>query len=397
MKVLHSSSLAVSAGGPAMSTYLTLRGLRGLGVEAEVIQHPLRAGDVNRGEDVPIHYTGRVWLPKLNWVPGMKRQIEALGHYDVYHAQGVWQWQTYALVDAARQQQSPYLITPRGMLYPQDIAKASTRFKRWSLRWRLLRDLNRAACVHVTCQEERRHCRDLGVTSPIAVIPNPVDCDVALYEKDDATFRIGYMGRLSPRKHVEWLIRAVAALSAEAADVELLIIGGGEAAYERSLRDEVQRLGLKRVHFTGMLHGEVRDRALSSCSLLVLPSEFENLGNVIMEALVRGIPCVATKGSPWEELETHRCGWWVDFDQTAITDAVRRARHTAPETLRQMGLNGRKLMMQRYSVPAVARQMLQLYQWVLGEGAKPDFVYMSLQTDVISYGSAAARGGIKNR
>ena len=44
-----------------------------------------------------------------------------------------------------------------------------------SLKIRLLDDLNRAACVHVTCEEEMNHCRNLGVTSPIAIVPNPVE------------------------------------------------------------------------------------------------------------------------------------------------------------------------------------------------------------------------------
>lgn len=378
MRVLHSGTLAASAGGPAQSAFLTLKGLNRMGVEAEIIQYPLAEGDVSRGDGFPIHVTQPIRFWKLGWVPSMTQQILSLGPYDVYHAQGVWLWNTYALVDAARQQRRPYLITPRGMLYPQDIAKASTFFKKLSLRWRLMDDLNRAACVHVTCAEEMRHCRNLGVTSPIAVIPNPVEVCEPPVRKADPTFRVGYLGRLSRRKYVEKLLYAMAALGAEGADAELLIIGGGEPDYEQFLRQEVSRLGLARVvRFTGFLNGEARDEALSSCSVLVLPSEFENLGNVIMEALVRGIPCIATKGSPWQELELCHCGWWVDFDQAAITTAIRQAMLTPPDELERMGANGRRLMTERYSVDSIARQMNALYEWILGRHKKPDFVFES--------------------
>lgn len=376
MKVLHSGILAASYGGPALSTSLTLQGLCALGVEAELIQYPLKENDVNRGEGFPIHYSKRVLVPKLGWVPSMERQIERLGTFDVYHAQGVWMWHTYALVDAARRLGRPYVITPRGMLYPQDIAKASTTFKRLSLRWRLLEDLNRAACVQVTCEEEMRHCRDLGVTSPIAVIPNPIEICSSDQMKQDQTFRVGYLGRLQKRKNVQSLLYAFATLGQEAAEAELLIIGGGEAEYEQFLQAETERLGLKNVRFAGFLNGEARDEALASCSVLVLPSEFENLGNVIMEALVRRIPCIATKGSPWQELETWNCGWWVDFDQKAITEAIREALHTPEEKLKIMGNNGRRLMEERYEVTSIARRMKWLYEWILGQAEKPDFVYM---------------------
>lgn len=60
------------------------------------------------------------------------------------------------------------------MLYPQDINKSNKLFKILSLKFRLLNDLNNAACIQVTCKEEMEHCRKLGITSPIAIIPNPI-------------------------------------------------------------------------------------------------------------------------------------------------------------------------------------------------------------------------------
>lgn len=376
MKILHSGTLAASAGGPAMSTYLTLKGLRNMDVDAEIIQFPLGEGDTLRGSGVPVHYTTYPSEKKLAYTPSLKKDIKALGTYDIYHAQGIWQYPTYALVDVARECGRPYLITPRGMLYPQDIAKSNTFFKKLSLCIRLLRDLNRAACVQVTCDEEMAHCRAVGVKSPIAVIPNPVEIKEYPQKKKDDVFRLGYLGRLSPRKNVEGLIRAFAELGDVAKSAELLIIGGGDNEYERFLCSEVERLHLQNVRFTGFLSGEAKDEALASCSVLAMPSEFENLGNVILEGLVRGIPCIATKGSPWSELEARKCGWWVDYSQEAITDAVHTAISTPSDELERMGSNGRLLMEQRYSVEAVANEFLQLYRWILGQGDKPAFVYM---------------------
>lgn len=376
MKILHSGTLDVKAGGPAMSTYLTLKGLRDSGVEAEIIQFPLQEGSRLRGEVVPVHYSPAPIVPKIGYAPRLRKDIRALGEYDIYHAQGVWLYNTYAIVDEARRAGKPYLITPRGMLYPQDIAKSSTIFKKLSLRLRLLDDLNRAACVQVTCDDEMRHCRDLGVTSPIAIIPNPVEIKDYPYQKEDDVFRLGYLGRLSPRKNVEALIRAFAALGDEAKDAELLIIGGGDDEYESRLKNEVTQLRLRNVRFAGFLSGEEKDRAIASCSMLAMPSEFENLGNVILEGLVRRIPCIATKGSPWRELETEHCGWWVDFSQDAITEAVRQALHTPHDELCRMGDNGRHLMEIRYSVEAVAADFVKLYSWILKQEDKPDFVYL---------------------
>lgn len=374
MKVLHSGSLYSVLGGPSMSTYLTLKGLRSVSVDAEIMMYSFPELGQLRGDDVPVHFAKRPWDKKLLFSNKLKSEILALGEYDIYHAQGIWQWQTYAIVDASKKVHKPYLITPRGMLYPQDIAKASSAFKKFSLKWRLMNDLNNAACVHVTCKDEMLHCRNLGVTSPIAIIPNPVEIKDYDEKKKDEIFRIGYLGRLSRRKNVEGLIRAFINLGDKAKDAELLIIGGGDDNYEAELKALVAENGLKNVVFAGFLNGKEKDEALASCSVLAMPSEFENLGNVILEGLVRRIPCIATTGSPWEELNTEHCGWWVPYTQKDITDAVEKALNTSKEDLSVMGENGRRLIERRYSVEAVAKKMKALYEWIMG-GVKPVFVF----------------------
>ena len=375
MKVLHSGTLVASSGGPAMSTYLTIKGLRQLGVDTQIIRIKPLDGEILRGDDVPMHIIESTPRTALGYAHSYKRDVIKAGEFDIYHAQGVWLWNTYAMVDAARKLGKPYLITPRGMLYPQDIAKSNSYIKKLSLRWRLLDDLNQAACVHVTCKEEMRHCRNLGVTAPIAIIPNPVEIIDFIYKKQDDVRRVGFLGRLSPRKNVEGLIRAFADLGSNAKNAELLVIGGGEKSYERFLRNEVERLQLKNVRFAGFLSNAEKDLAIASCSVLAMPSEFENLGNVVLEGLVRGIPCIATQGSPWEELNTHHCGWWVPYCQEEITHALRLAINSTNNELKIMGQNGRKLMEDLYSLEAIAQKMKNLYEWILKKEDKPDFVY----------------------
>lgn len=373
MKVLHFGTLEAIQGGPAMSTYLTLHGLREQGIDAQLAMYEIPKDHKLRGYDVPITWCKAPWEHKFGYSPKLKREISSVNDVDIYHAQGVWQYPTYAICDVAKAKRKPYLITPRGMLYPQDIAKSNTAFKRLSLRWRLLKDLNNAACVHVTCDDEMKHCRELGVKSPIAIIPNPVEVKKYMPQKYDGKFRLGYMGRLSPRKNVESLIRTFA--NPQLKDAELIIIGGGDKQYEKFLRNEVSRLKLSNVVFKGFLTGKEKDEVLSTISVLAMPSSFENLGNVILEALVRGIPCIATKGAPWKDLVDNNCGWWVDYDQKEIEQAVVKAAKTNVQQLRAMGENGKKLIKDRYSVQSVAIAMKKLYDWIVSSNNKPDFVY----------------------
>lgn len=376
MKVLYTGTLDVNAGGPAFSTYNTMRGLNAIGVDTHVLMYELGVGGNLIGNDVPIHFAKKPIEQIFSYSHSYKKEIESCGDFDVYQAQGVWQYNTYALVDVARKRGKPYIITPRGMLYPQDIAKSKSWFKKMSLKIRLLDDLNRAACVHVTCEDEMNHCRNLGVTSPIAIVPNPVEIKEYPNAKKDDVFRLGYLGRISRRKNVEGLIYAWSELGDKVKEnAELLIIGGGDEEYMAFLKNEVARLNLSNVRFTGFISGQEKEDALSSLSVLAMPSEFENFGNVIVEGLVRGIPCIATTGAPWKDLEDYQCGWWVEYNQTAITKAVQSALETPVDELYAMGVRGKKLMKDKYSIEAVAKQMKEVYEWLLGRSEKPDFVH----------------------
>lgn len=154
----------------------------------------------------------------------------------------------------------------------------------------------------------------------------------------------------------------------------MLIIGGGDDKYEEFLKAEVKRLNLNNVRFTGFLSGKEKDEAIASISVLAMPSEFENLGNVILEGLIRSIPCIATKGSPWEELNTHQCGWWVEYKQKAITEAIQQA--ILSTKLNEMGERGRLLIKENYSVEAIAEKMKSIYEWILSSQNKPHFLYI---------------------
>jgi len=187
--------------------------------------------------------------------------------------------------------------------------------------------------------------------------------------------RVGYLGRVHPRKNIERLLYVWDKLKLNQTDAELVIIGDGDSAYMDFLKSEKERLHLQNVVFTGFLSGEAKETAISSLSYLVVPSDFENFGMIIPEALVKGIPVIASKGTPWEELNTHRCGWWVENDVDTLAETLQRALDTPENERIEMGRRGRELVQNNYSVETVAKKMLRLYEWILGGGEKPEFVY----------------------
>ena len=377
MRILHSGSLDVKSGGPALSTYLTIKGLRNTGVDVEMVMPPLGEEGKLIADDVNLHYTAPVKNSRMEYMPRMNQLLKELPQYDLYHVQGLWLWLGHSVASYARKQKKPYVITLRGMLYPQALAH-STLIKKISLALYQRNDLRRAACIQATCKEEMNYYRELGFTNPVAILPNPIEVD-GIIERPippKTKLRIGYLGRIHPRKRIERLIYAFDALRDELDNAELLIIGAGDKRYEQFLREEVVRLNLHNVRFAGFLTGEEKDKAILSLSYLVVPSDFENFGNIVTETLVRGVPVIASKGMPWQELEEYRCGWWIENDQETINHTLHNAINLPELERLQMGINGKQLIKEKYAVDKLGEKMKQLYEWILYGESKPDFIIL---------------------
>lgn len=377
MRVIHSGSCNVFAGGPALSTWLTIKGLRQQGVKAELVMEPVCNGKVISDELNPV-FTKQPKFGPLAYVPDYYSVLKNIGHADLYHVQGVWMLHGTQMARYARQHKIPYIVTLRGMLYPQALSHNSL-IKKLSLFLYQKATLQNAAVVQATCIEEMEYYRVLGFTNPVAVLPNPIETKPYVEQllPVKSIFRVGYLGRIHLRKRIERLIYAMDNLRTKLPDnSELLIIGGGDKIYEDFLHKEVERLNLTtKVRFTGFLTGKEKDTAIDSLSVLAVPSDFENFGNIVTEALIHGVPVIASKGMPWQELPANDCGWWIENDQQTIDNTIYEA-FLNRDKLCEMGENGKNLMQQNYSVDALGQKMKRLYEWVINGGTAPAFVYV---------------------
>lgn len=379
MKILHTvSSLGARSGGPSQSIYATVSGLNRLGIGADILTLDVRDStkDHLTGTDDFIKVQPRDGFSPLAISPNMRGYLSRHPEYDIYQTHGLWMDINHATCTFARQLGKPYIITPRGMLYPEALSRSSWK-KKLMLALGHKKDIALANCIHATCKQEMEHYRALGFTNPVAVIPNPVAIPdfIDSIQRPNDRFRVGFLGRIHPRKHVHDLIEAWARMGTSVKDGELLIIGQGDENYMQQLHAQVAQAGLTNVRFTGFLSGKAKFEALASLSALFVPSDFENFGMIIPEALIVKTPVMASLGTPWEELNTHHCGWWQDNSVKSICKCIKTAHNMSAEELHKMGVRGHNLIISSYSSEKVAQMMAALYGWLLGKNDKPDFVY----------------------
>ena len=96
---------------------------------------------------------------------------------------------------------------------------------------------------------------------------------------------------------------------------------------------------------------------------------------VVAEALSYGVPVLCTEGSPWSELNTASCGWYVPHADESIQQVLLEVFKKNSNDLFQMGLNGQMLIQRKYTWNLAAKKMAEAYKWLLNQEQKPDFFY----------------------
>lgn len=176
---------------------------------------------------------------------------------------------------------------------------------------------------------------------------------------------IGAVGGLELRKGHRHLLDALAQLRDAFPAIKCFIAGGG--SQREALEEQSRRLGLGGVV---RLIGSVADsRALlSAIDIYVQPSIKEGLGVALLEAMACGLPAIASRaGGMAEVIENRQSGMLVTAaDSGALAQALRELLDS-PDTRTAIGIAARSRAVTNFSMEAMARRTLALYQSTLAE------------------------------
>lgn len=171
-------------------------------------------------------------------------------------------------------------------------------------------------------------------------------------------FVVGYSGKLYPRKNPMELIRAMSHLPVHAGKFGLLMVGDGaqKAACERMARSLLHMP----IVFTGFLNQTELARAYTAMDLFVMPSLWETWGLVLNEAMVFGLPVIATTSvnAARDLIDQGQNGYtYASGDDAALTECIRRVFERTGRD-RSMGEHSRKRIA-AYSVEAACDGIMQ--------------------------------------
>jgi glycosyltransferase involved in cell wall biosynthesis len=165
-------------------------------------------------------------------------------------------------------------------------------------------------------------------------------------------FRVGYVGRLTPEKNVRFLAEVGHRLARERTEFEMFIVGeGNESAWLRA--------NVPNARLTGVLRGEELARAYADMDLFAFPSMTDTYGNVILEAMASGVPCVVTNCGGPKFLVTDGVTGLVGAGNSDFIACVETIART-PAVHRQMKVAAREFAM-RQSWDSVFEAVYEAY------------------------------------
>lgn len=332
--------------------------------------------DAERFHFCTITYPRVKFLNRLYISPRMQKGLrEAARKCDILHNHGLWMMPNIYAGEAAAAAGCLFFNSPRGTLSAAALERSRPQKK---LMWHLMQSkvVRQSFCIHATSESEFEHIRSFGINNPVAIIPNGIDIS-ALAHTDcthESSRKLLYLGRIHPIKGIDNLLYAWGNVCGKFDDWELHIVGPDDSGYLARMKQLSGSLNLQRVHFRGPLYGAEKSETFQESELFILPSHSENFGMSVAEALAHGLPCIVSRGAPWEGVIRHSCGWWINNDVETMTECLSKALSLSAEALRESGLRGRDWMEKEFSWKRIGAMMHKTYLWALGKENKPEWV-----------------------
>jgi len=280
---------------------------------------------------------------------------------DIVHINGIWSPQNWGFQKVAQELKIKVVLSPHGMLESW-ILENNPLKKKIALFLFQNKAIKNVELLHATAQMEKDSIRKLGFNNPITIIPNGIDLrDLKEIKTYYGTKRIVFLSRIHPKKGIEILLEAWRNLDTKGWTLQ--IAGNGDPAYIENLSQSAQ--DLKNVYFVGAMYEEAKWNFLRSADIMVLPTHSENFGIVVAESLAVGVPVVTTTGTPWQDLESYNCGWWIDLSVENLKATLLKIFDAPEDVLATMGDNGKKLVKEKYDMQTIGKNMVELYNTIL--------------------------------
>ncbi len=385
LHILHViASLSPAAGGPPEAVRQLVRAYPGVGAGVEVVCLDAPDAPFLAGIPCPVHALGQSYLGRYALSPRLWRWLNRnAGRFDAIVINGIWTFTGVAGRFASRRAERPYGIFVHGALDPWFNRKYPLKHVKkrmyWPLQYAVLHD---AHAVFFTGEAERKLASasfkpsnwnsvvvPYGINDPEESGCDPAAQIAAFYEELPALRGRRYLlflGRMHEKKGCDLLIEAFAKIAATVPELDMVMAGPDQVGLQAKLKRQAEKLGIGgRVHWPGLLGGDLKWGALRACEAFVLPSHQENFGIAVVEALAVGRPVlISNQVNIWPEIDADRAGLVEDDTHEGTERLLRRWIALSQADCDAMAGRARPSFLGRYAMNRAAMVIKRVFEAV---------------------------------
>jgi glycosyltransferase involved in cell wall biosynthesis len=257
----------------------------------------------------------------------------------------------------------PYVVTVHG-LDAFSTEQVSSRAGEWcrKISQRVYRSSRRVICISEHVREQV--LQGTGSSCRTSVVYNGVDPEMFSPGGEAGTAGpiVLSVGNLIPIKGHHLLIRAIAALMPDFPALQLEIIGEGPELPR--LEELAKELGVtEHVRFLGRQSRQQVADAMRRCTLFALPSRYEGLGCVYLEAMAAGKPVIGCRGQGIAEIIQHGSnGFLVGPDNERELTLALGMLLREETRRRNLGMLARDTILDRLTLAEHAESLARIYR-----------------------------------
>jgi glycosyltransferase involved in cell wall biosynthesis len=388
MKILHViPSVASVRGGPSQAVLETVKSLRDLGIQAEIVTTNDNGNDLLdvplcewlEYKQVPVQFFSR-YSPNIHSIQefAFSGQLTAwlwknVVNYDLLHIHAIFSYASTMAMAIARLRGISYVVRPLGQLCEWSLQQSAGK-KQIYLNLIERANLNHAQAVHLTSAQEQQEVSHLNLKVPSFVLPHglsipPIIPNARSLLREHLNVSpsepvILFLSRLHPKKGLDYLIPALGKLTHH--QFTLAIAGNGSKEYEAEIEALLVSNGIRdRTHLAGFVEGETKNKFMQGADLFVLTSHSENFAVVVLEALAAGVPVLVTPGVALAALvQQYQLGYVPELDIPAISSLLDHYL-SHPQEAKVMGERARQIVEEKYTWNQIALRMQQIYTDIL--------------------------------
>lgn len=297
----------------------------------------------------------------FSYLNNISREIDP----DLIYLQSLFSKATYIGLNVAKKNNIKVLLAPRGELNKGAFKK---KYKKIPYIYFLqFNGLLKNVYYQSTSDEETIAVRNylkvgLNKINYLTNIPSIPKCNYKRVSKKQGKAKIVFLSRIHPKKN---LLKAIKYLKNVQGELEFDIYGPIEdKKYWELCKQEIQSNYNVSIKYCGTVEHDKVQYILSKYNAFLFPTQSENYGHVIAEALSVGTPAIISDQTPWSDIINYKAGWSIPInDALEYEKAIQTVIDWDSDTFRQIISSTKKYFEQKTNLDKTRKN----YKGVLDE------------------------------